>query len=84
VPSLRGATILVELHDFIRPGITDLLKQRFEPTHRIEHIWQEPRSRADYPWRTLGTFLLPKSYLDWSVSEWRPVRMAWLWMEPRG
>jgi hypothetical protein len=84
VPSLHGSTILVELHDFIHPGITELLKERFEPTHRIEHIWQEPRSRTEYPWRTLGTLLLPKSYLDWSVSEWRPVRMAWLWMEPRG
>lgn len=82
VPALRQATILVELHDFIIPGITEKLKERFGATHRIEHIWQQPRSRADFPWRTLGTALLPKSYLDWAVSEWRPVRMSWLWLVP--
>jgi hypothetical protein len=82
VPALTRAVILVELHDFILPGITEELKKRFGATHRIEHIWQQPRSRSQFPWRTLGTALLPKSYLDWSVSEWRPVQMAWLWMEP--
>jgi hypothetical protein len=82
VPALRHAAILVELHDCFVPNITETLKQRFAPTHRITHIWQETRSRDEFPWRTLGTALLPKSYLDWSVSEWRPVRMAWLWMEP--
>lgn len=82
VPALRGTSILVELHDFLVPGITEELVRRFEPTHRVEHIWQEPRSRDEFPWRTLGTRLLPGRYLDWAVSEWRPVRMAWLWMQP--
>ena len=82
VPALARATVLLELHDFIIPGITEELLARFSGTHRIEHIWQQPRSREQFPWRTFGTSLLPKSYLDWSVSEWRPVRMAWLWMEP--
>jgi precorrin-6B methylase 2 len=82
VPALGRAVILAELHDFIVPGITEQVKRRFEETHRIRHIWQQPRSRDQFPWRTLGTTLLPKSYLDWSVSEWRPVRMSWLWMEP--
>jgi len=82
IPSLARASILVELHDFIIPGITEVLKTRFIATHDLRHIWQQPRSRKQFPWRTLGTSLLPRSYLDWSVSEWRPVRMAWLWMEP--
>lgn len=82
VPALRHTAILVELHDFLVPGITETLKKRFEATHHITHIWQEPRSREEFPWRTIGTALLPSSYLDWAVGEWRPVRMAWLWMEP--
>ena len=82
VPALRGTAILVELHDFIVPQITETLRQRFARTHHITHIWQEPRSRGEFPWSTFGTRLLPGSYLDWTVSEWRPVRMAWLWMEP--
>jgi hypothetical protein len=83
VPALSNATILVELHEFVVPGITDELKKRFSSSHHIEHIWQQPRSRADFPWRTLGTSLLPKPYLDWAVSEWRPERMAWLWMQSK-
>jgi hypothetical protein len=83
VPTLRHAAILVEVHDFIVPGITEILKMRFSETHLITHIWQEPRSCDGFPWRTFWTALLPKSYLDWAVSEWRPVRMAWLWMEPK-
>ncbi|MEQ1752226.1 MAG: hypothetical protein ABL974_22590, partial [Prosthecobacter sp.] len=83
VPALRTAAILVELHDFITPNVTETLKTRFEATHQISHIWQEPRTQKDVPWRTLGMKLLPASYIDWAVSEWRPVRMAWLWMEPK-
>lgn len=82
VPALRRATLLVELHEFVVPGITTELKRRFAGSHRIEHLWQGPRARTDFPWRTLGTMLLPRSYLDWAVSEWRPERMAWLWMQP--
>lgn len=82
VPALRGAWILVELHDWLKPGIAGALRDRFSPTHRVDHIWQEPRDPREYPFRTLGTGLLPRSYLEWAVSEWRPERMSWLWMEP--
>jgi len=83
VPALRHVWTLVELHEFVRPGITQLLVARFESSHAIEQIWQDTRSRAEYPFRTLGTTLLPSSYLDWAVSEWRPETMSWLWMKPR-
>jgi hypothetical protein len=84
VPGLSKATILVELHEFIVPGIVEILKARFKATHWLARVWQQPRSRQQFPWRTLGTCLLPRSYLDWSVSEWRPVRMSWLSMRPHG
>jgi hypothetical protein len=83
VAGLRDAVVLVETHEFVRRGITDELCHRFASSHRIERIWQEPRSRAEFPWRTLGTMALPVSYLEWAVSEWRPERMSWLWMVPR-
>ncbi len=82
VPALAKASVLVELHEFVIPGIAEDLKRRFAATHRIKQIWQQPRSHRQFPWRTLGTALLPRSYLEWGVSEWRPERMAWLWMEP--
>lgn len=83
VPALRFAAILVELHDFIVPNIGEIIKDRFSVSHDICHVWQEPRTTEDFPWRTMGTTLLPKSYLQWAVSEWRPVRMAWFMMTPR-
>ena len=82
VPELKSATILAEMHDFIRPGITEEIQRRFAATHQSEQIWQQPRTRRDFPFQTIGTALLPRSYLDWSVSEWRPVRMSWLRLEP--
>jgi hypothetical protein len=83
IPQLRRAHLLVEMHDFIYPGITESILERFKATHEIHRIWQEPRDRSDLPYRTLGTAILPRRYLKWAVSEWRPVQMSWLWMEPR-
>ena len=83
VPELRSTDILVESHDFIRPGITEELLERFTPTHHVERIWQTQRSSQDFPFRNLVTRVLPRSYLDWAVSEWRPARMCWLWMKTR-
>jgi hypothetical protein len=83
IPALRRLPICVELHDFLVPQVTQLLLQRFSATHEVTHILQEDRSRTDFPWRTPGTMLLPRSYVDWAVSEWRPARMAWFWMTPK-
>ena len=81
-PTLKRSMILVELHEFLIPNITQTLKTRFSTSHHITHVWQTRRSHTEFPWTTLGTRLLPKPYLDWAVSEWRPERMSWLWMQP--
>jgi hypothetical protein len=83
IPGLARATLLVEMHDFIRPNVTELIMKRFAVTHCVERIWQEARSRADFPFTSWGTRLFPARYLDWAVSEWRPERMSWLWMKPK-
>lgn len=82
-PTLAHACLLVEMHEFISLGITDRVTKRFASTHSVRRIWQEDRHPSDLPFATLGTRLLPRSYLDWAVSEWRPERMSWLWMKPR-
>jgi hypothetical protein len=82
VPALNAAWILVELHEFARAGIASLLVDRLLQTHFIEHIWQQERSADEYPFRTLTTTLLPKQYLERAVSERRPARQSWLWMQP--
>ena len=83
VPSLAAARILVELHDFISPGLYEKITERFLPTHVVERIWQADRNISEFPWRTLGTRLIPHEYLVWAVNEWRPVRMSWLSMVPK-
>ena len=83
IPSLAYAGLLVEMHEFISLGISERVMKRFIGTHTVRRIWQEDRHRSDFPFATLVTKLLPRSYLDWSVSEWRPERMSWLWMDPR-
>jgi len=82
VPSLRRASILVELHEFVEKGISEKIRERFVTTHKITHIWQQERTLADFPFKDFYMQLLPKSYLRWAVSESRPERMSWFWMEP--
>jgi FkbM family methyltransferase len=84
IPALARATLLVEMHDCFRHGLTELVAERFAPTHNVQRIWAEPRAQTDFPFTSIGTRLMPSRYLDWAVSEWRPTRMSWLWMEPRG
>jgi hypothetical protein len=78
-PALRGADILVEVHEGQRPGLLARLDARFSPSHRL--------SRID---RTLRPDLLP----DWAEQlsdldrllllwEWRTGPTPWLWMERR-
>ena len=82
VPRLCGAHILVELHDFLQRGLAETIEERFTATHWVTRIWQEERAAAEFPYATVYTRLLPKSYLRWAVDEWRPERMSWFWMEP--
>jgi len=82
VHGLRSAWVLAETHEFVEPGVTEELRRRFSGTQRVEEIRQQPRSARDFPYRTLWTALLPRFYIEWAVSEWRPGVMSWLWMKP--
>ena len=82
IPELEACTILLELHEFAVPGITDTIRRRFEDTHELELIWAEDRSSVDFPWRTPISRLLPGRYTANAASEWRPPGMAWYFMRP--
>jgi hypothetical protein len=47
VPPMAGWRIVVELHDFVRPGLGDEVLARFQATHDIELIAERPRSDVD-------------------------------------
>ncbi|MGE3906816.1 MAG: hypothetical protein AB7F36_12755, partial [Reyranellaceae bacterium] len=78
LPELRRATMVVELHDFARPGVTELLRQRCAATHRIDILDQ------DQPLPTASPDLaaLPESIVRTIVSERRSCLMRWMVMVP--
>ncbi|MDQ1637039.1 MAG: hypothetical protein QOF62_378 [Pyrinomonadaceae bacterium] len=84
LPKLRDAFILVELHDFVNRGLSDVIRGRFSETHGIAEIWQETRSVRDFPFQSLHTRLLPNVYIENELNEYRPERMSWFWMQPIG
>lgn len=86
IQPLRQCHILVELHEFMLPGITHLVRQRFARTHQITEISARPRTVADFP-------PIPQDFYARCLSnrhrlafldEHRPPGMNWLWMQPVG
>lgn len=86
IPELRQTFILVELHSKKCPGIKELLKSRFQSSHDIHVVVQEPRGADDFPYQSFPISLFPKAYLENAVSEfrqpWEDI-MEWYWMLPR-
>jgi predicted RNA methylase len=82
VPTLRRSWVLVELHEAAVPGVTERITRRFCDTHQIVAIQEQLRTRADYPFRSWATYLLPEYYVTFMVREHRKERMTWLWMSP--
>lgn len=82
VPRLRDVFILVELHDFVIGGISEVIRNRFEPTHVIEQVFAETRSRSEFPFKSLLTQCFD-CYPSFAVSDCRPKGMSWFWMQPK-
>ena len=76
-PGLLQADILVESHEVMRPGLTDLITRRFAPTHTITRI-----DRQLAP-ETLPAWMESFSDLDRLIAlwEWRGGPTPWLWMQ---
>lgn len=80
VPALRGADILIECHDFVDRSITSELSKRFGATHDVELIRERSRDPRAIP--TLSDMACFDASLV--VCEFRPERMQWLSLSPRG
>lgn len=50
VPELSRVEMVVEVHDFLIGGLGDVLRTRFERTHEIRLIREQPRELADFPY----------------------------------
>jgi hypothetical protein len=84
IPELRYAVILVEVHEFILSGVSQILEARFQSSHSITKISARNRTRADFPFSTGGLWerLIPSKYFRFFVDEQRPGGMHWLHMVP--
>lgn len=74
-PGLVNADIMVETHDFLRPGATDAMLQRF-PDRTPTFIEQQPRNPAEFP--VLAGLTVPDQQR--ALSESRPRDQRWLWL----
>jgi hypothetical protein len=81
VPALERSTILVETHDCYVPGVTGILRERFETTHRIHAIESRGRQASDAP--VIRSWL--RVYAKYNVGGWMGERLhpvTWLLLEP--
>jgi hypothetical protein len=84
VPSLARATVLVELHDFIVPGIRALLEARFAPTHRIGATPARARTVDDFPAPlTLFQKTCYGKHIANALTDRGVANMEWLLITPR-
>ena len=78
-PELGQCDILVELHDLIVPGVSDLIYRRFRDTHEIEFYSEGARDPDAYPaLRGLKEF-----EASLAMNEKRGGRMQWAFLESR-
>jgi hypothetical protein len=76
---LRGLNLIVETHPGLRPGATDLLIDRFSPSHTVTKV-EHALTAA-----TLPEWLRNGSHFDMILAawEWRFTPTPWLVMRPR-
>lgn len=82
LPKLKEAWLVVETHDCFVPGVTNLLRERFSPSHDIEFVPSRPRTREDAS--ELGVSAELDGALVQLLSERRPPGNDWLVMTPKG
>jgi hypothetical protein len=77
-PHLAGATLLIESHDPLAPGVEERITQAFSGSHEVESTADDgtpPRSPVDLSW-------LEPDEAARAVNEFRTVQ-RWLFLTPR-
>ncbi len=79
----RRSAFLIEIHDNVDPGISEMIRRAFEETHAIHQTTStddlKKTSLYDFP-ELQGLSLRERR---WLVSEHRPTLMDWFWCIPR-
>ncbi len=79
VPGLKACDLVVELHDFIDPRISETIHARFRISHSVRFIKSIDRDPLAYP--ALSGLTIAEQRL--AVNEFRPP-MAWAFMKSKG
>ena len=79
ISGLRTCDLLVELHDFFNPHISQAIIARFRATHDITVVTSTERNPAAYP--EISIFSVADQRL--AISEFRPGVMQWAFMKSR-
>jgi hypothetical protein len=79
VAALRTATVLIEVHESLRPGAEATLRRRFSKTHACQRTAPGVHDQRDYP------ELAAAGPLDWqrAIDEIRSGETPWLLFTPR-
>jgi hypothetical protein len=72
VNGLLRAWVLVELHDCFHPGLSNVIRKRFESSHQIQEIQSVPREWRDFPGQHSLAAFLPHSVALRAMDEGRP------------
>lgn len=75
VPGLATTDMLVELHEYTRPGLTSELLRRFAATHRAVLVDTQDRDSTRYPMLEV----VEPADRPWAVREGRGVAMQWVY-----
>jgi hypothetical protein len=81
VPSLLKCSILEELHDSPGAPVSDIIRQRFRHSHRIQEVLSARRTWEDFPAKNLFARLLPRYLALRAMNEARDFQ-RWFWMRP--
>jgi hypothetical protein len=74
IPELSQVDLIIELHDFCCPGVTEILLSRFHPSHRIEITYHCAKYPNDFPVLE-GIPIKEQAFL---LEEARPVTQGWM------
>lgn len=78
-PGLAGADLVVELHDFLAPGVTEAVTGRFAATHDLVLVATAGRRPGDYP----ALAALGDAERRAALDEHRPAAMRWAVLRAR-
>lgn len=77
--ALRHSDLLIECHERIHPGCTQMLRERLDASHDVTEIRQGGRDPNAFAFLRM----LPDLERWILMEEGRPICMSWLWCSAR-